>query len=279
MAITNETNGNEIIASATLQEVYNLKNSQCPNKGNADIWAGEFADNAHKNRIAWFGIDKNCNAILEDPTFPAGFEYIKSARAELGLLEMPEPTSAKRVISFGVSGDELDDTRTGLPECWSSRRRKFTGGGSPVIRIAVQINANSGTKASKMVWNGAATAVLVDRLEDAGWRCEVTAYTKSIGQFVGKGFIAHCEVIIKDADDPLNLSVLSDTIGFPGFFRTFIFRLYLESKFYCDSGLGHSVVSDPFNAKDYHIVLKRSESLEEAAGNVRLQLQKFTNKK
>jgi hypothetical protein len=138
----------------------------------------------------------------------------------------PQPLAA-------LSGDEVD---VGLylssePECMTDWTMVEAPSFGKVVKIIVNLSASAGCGAETLFRRGAAAVLLVDALESVGIRCEVWALPKSVskdGDSVEKGsrksaMVAH--VLVKAADDPVELDRLAFMLAHPAVLRRLGFRL------------------------------------------------------
>lgn len=189
---------------------------------------------------AWYGFSKrdlggltNIKELiaLVNYGWKDGAKLAKKAFDELSSI-VPKTRSVHRRKIRGDFGDELDMQRvyTGdLDTAWSKMHRRFEDGtqGNPVT-ILVNIGGLVGTTAEEFFWRGAVARVAAERLEAAGRRVEIIAYSYSRGSY--KTGDALTGVLLKELDQPLNEEVLVATTAHPAFFRQFILNARLAEK-------------------------------------------------
>jgi hypothetical protein len=108
-----------------------------------------------------------------------------------------------------------------LSVAWVSKRRTVTRAPLPV-QILVDIADHAGVNASNLLWRGVAAMTLSQLLQKAGYLVGIQA---AIGANVYTPVRHEALVLIdvKPIGQRLDMSTLSSTIGFPGFFRHFGF--------------------------------------------------------
>lgn len=260
---------------ATLAEVLALRETEPKNINNQILLRTDVL--AHSGS-GWLGKNTTARDVYNNPHWDEALEAVSSAARDLKQQALPEPESMKRVLEFGIMGDELEPDRTGLPEQWSSHRRKWREGGTPIIKISAQINALADVTAERLRWSGAAASALVDLMEEAGWRTEVCAYMYSDYVFRDGGQHA-AEITIKQPDEPLDIMGMADVLAFPGFFRTYGFRLRLEAELDVRTGLGQSIHHRAPEGLETDILISGCFSQAEAVAVIGNQVKQFITKR
>ena len=188
----------------------------------------------------WFAARSACSSIWRQ-----GDEIISGMLAELGRVDLPKPKCRKRRRHWSEdNGGEVDydRLRIGQPFWRESRREQHTG--SQFVTIVVDLGANCGVKADKILWRGAAAVVLAKLLEEAGYRVELWGCFRASGMYhVGPRDIFSA-VCLKRPQEPLDIQSL--TIAVSGwFFRTVGFRSFCVASRGTDSCLGsHRIPED-----------------------------------
>lgn len=158
--------------------------------------------------------------------WPEGLE-----RARKNLDKIPEVTVPKRSGDrLRVDGDEVHIERfvTGERDHMLTRTKVP----SPLVRITVSITTVWRHTPENMFWRGAAALKLIEGLETAGYRCEVTAIcgVRQMGYFSGAGrSIRHgygiLEVPLKNFYEPVRPTLLAACLASPGLMRVGMFRM------------------------------------------------------
>lgn len=142
--------------------------------------------------------------------WPEGRERALELMGELDLT-VPQATKLTRRLRYGDTGDEVAMGRymSGqYDRAWRSMPRDEETAGQKIISVGIGFGANSSVRAEDMFWGTAAGAILVDRLEDAGFRVEVKAYSAHHGQYPGLRSTCLRVITAKRAEDPLLLDGL-----------------------------------------------------------------------
>jgi hypothetical protein len=131
-------------------------------------------------------------------------------------------------LAYDVVGDAWDMGRvlTGEPECamrWEQAEVPITATGK-VVRIVVNASASWEVSADVLFTRGAAICALVDALESAGRRCEVTVATATTG---GSDNTHHMEmrVLVKHAADALQPEALAFALCHASMLRRLVFSI------------------------------------------------------
>ncbi len=181
----------------------------------------------------------------------AGYEGAVDMARE-GWLEGAQ--SAEAVMATLPPKDAAPDTRTdfyghlphvarfcaGAPDSMIRYTRDGVSGSGRVLTLYVQINALFGTNAKCMSNFGLGVAQWVNDVEQRGIRVELWGVFVSQMRSGGVKKLSHAWRI-KYADQPLDLAVLSFSIGHPAMFRRLGFALYERSKAGACSSYGVTV--------------------------------------
>ena len=89
------------------------------------------------------------------------------------------------------------------------------------IEILVNVGASCGTDADKIMWRGASILSLVDKLEDQGISCELTACDYAHG---GHGAKRYVQFMIKRAGQPMDIDRCAFILTHPALLRKILFR-------------------------------------------------------
>lgn len=182
------------------------------------------------NPIKWYGIEEGkpsqvIRAIKSG--YRPGLDAIRDAA---GQFEIPPIKCVRRQKVRGSQGDDLDMARVysgHLDSAWGTTKKSFDGSAyGKNITIAVDIGANMGVSADKMIWRGAYAAALADKYAEAGYSVELYAFCV-VRKVTLKDDSAEVIVKLLDSAEPYDLEKLANTICFPGFFRTLIFEALL----------------------------------------------------
>lgn len=128
-------------------------------------------------------------------------------------------------ISFDVHGDFIDVARfvDNEPECWGVFETvKARGEGVKLVRVLFNITASAGVSAKAMVAKGAVVTALVQLLEFAGHRVELTVCEGTKGDKGGQ-FVTR--ILVKEFDQNLDLGRVAFAMAHPSMLRRLWFSL------------------------------------------------------
>lgn len=168
---------------------------------------------------------------IENP-WKEGMEAIEGMQDELKHVAFVAPKSIRRRPTWkDDDGDfDLDRYTAGQDSFRSPARRDVTG--QQFVTLMVQVGANGGTRASSMMWRGAAAIVATTILEREGFGVEILAYDSGVDVLkanpvtspsYSQGLVN--AVWIKRTDTPLDVSALVNGIS-PWYFRILNFCAY-----------------------------------------------------
>lgn len=173
--------------------------------------------------------------------WPEGMKYMKQYTCDI--VDGPMADTIRRVRVWGEDGDDFDRDRfdSGDMDCWRRMDRinnfDYKSG---IIEMTISFGGNFDKTAEQLIWGGAAAALLVDRLEDAGYRVGITGIGVNVGldpMARQNPMVVH-RLAIKDPEQPLNIDTLLMAVASPWFFRVHCFRSYLEMPFEVIHSLG-----------------------------------------
>lgn len=164
-----------------------------------------------------------------------GREYLNRLVAQLeGEIERP-------TISYDVEGAALDIGRylEGEPECWMKFEHERTP--SPQAKFArfvVNVGASGGIRSAVMMKRAAVIIALVEMLESAGTRCEITVVDATgDARMMFDRIHYSCSITVKTFEQPCDLPLIAYAAGHPSVLRRHIFRLYeTMDEAGCDAG-------------------------------------------
>lgn len=90
-----------------------------------------------------------------------------------------------------------------------------------ILRIVVNVSASCGVSKEAIMGRGAAVCAMVDAIEQSGTRTEVCAAFSNQGE---PGFTMAGYVVVKNADEPLNMDRVAFCLAHPSFMRRLEFR-------------------------------------------------------
>jgi hypothetical protein len=117
--------------------------------------------------------------------------------------------------------------------------------GTRFVRLVCPVMALGDKDAEQFMWRGAATLVLADKLEEAGYRVSIDAYAWSYDVFE-EDAMRLCDLIpVKRYEDAMDLDALAAVLGHPGFFRVIGFALRLTYPRTISDEMGRSMYERP----------------------------------
>lgn len=130
-------------------------------------------------------------------------------------------------IRYDVTGELLDVGRfaSGEPEHWGNWEHTLQEGkGTKYVHVVMNGTASAGVDASVLIARGAVTAALINLLELAGCRVQVTlAY--NVQQSGTERSVFQVTVALKQYEEPLDLDRLTYALAHPSAFRCHMFSL------------------------------------------------------
>jgi len=261
-----------VIQTSTVAECLELVHRRVPGN-HPNVHTNSETDEACKPntwRYGWVGGDCDIRNAVD---WPKGRDLM--AKYECQLVGLPKAESIVRRRRWSEDGDEFSRDRfdAGYAECWASRKRTMAQREGGVLRISVNIGCAANQPASNLVWIGAAACLLVDRLEDVGYRVEVEVMNTNKGMFSYKRDKQLTRMMVKQAQDPLDLDTLLMACSCPWFFRVHIFRLWCEQPWAVTGCKGRNASAPEWAKGDIH--LERVWSLAEAQAQLGEILKRF----
>lgn len=151
---------------------------------------------------------------------------------------VPQAEKPRRRPRWADQGDEVSMTRVYngmLDRAWRSTR-KVKSTGPKVVSIDVDVCHNSNISAEALFWSGACAVAITDVLEDMGYRVELfaTAVTHEYGN------ACLTRLVVKRADEPLNINSVAALAAHPATFRYHILKSWCRSPWGIGYGYGHA---------------------------------------
>ncbi len=114
----------------------------------------------------------------------------------------------------------------GQPEHWYNFESTIEHGTGGIVRIVFNNTVSSGVSRDVLIARGAAVAALVELLEVAGKRVEVTLLSANGGQSRHNEKAYVWRTIVKQAGTPLDIDRLTYALAHPSAFRRVFFSVY-----------------------------------------------------
>lgn len=128
-----------------------------------------------------------------------------------------------RELDVGGDFPDVGIAVTGDPVCMENVTMAETP--SPVIRIGVSGTFNYKVKGKQVMYRGGAIASYVDALENQGWRVELVWNGQSVTSGTGKLDDLEFQIMLKEANQPVDIDRLSFALAHPAMLRRLEFRL------------------------------------------------------
>lgn len=137
-------------------------------------------------------------------------------------------------IRFDVTGNDFDIAlvNQGVPECWMrfENTEVQSGTGHKVVRMSYNCAASAGISTEVITARGAAACALIEALEYAGFRVEVTLYQSVDSRHVTPKPYYTIKTLLKPADQQLDIDKLAFAIMHPSTLRRFMFAVEESSE-------------------------------------------------
>lgn len=162
--------------------------------------------------------------------WPEGAQQAKDLAEIIGGV-LPEPESVRRRVRWSDDdGGELDRDKlytSGIEGAFRSTT-KVKQRATRSLRIVANWSISAWFTASQLAWNGAAIVALVDLLEAADYRVELSL-ALPVQQHGGNRSISMPVVRIKRSQDPLDVNAVAAVAGHAGIYRSFGFAAICSS--------------------------------------------------
>lgn len=128
--------------------------------------------------------------------------------------------------TFDVAGEYVDVGRflSGEPECFGTESTDFGSNSRPVVKIVANLAASGAVSPESLFVRGAAIVAAIDVLEALGRRVEVWIAKGSGVQRTG-GRVHETHVLVKRADQPLDIDRLGFAVAHPACLRRLCFSI------------------------------------------------------
>lgn len=164
--------------------------------------------------------------------------------------------------SYSVAGGSASIGRmlAGNPE---HMRRRAKAPGRKIVTLFSELSTSAAVPASALARRAAIVAAICDRLETAGYSCEIVAVCLITRTFGGTDCAYHMATILKNAGERLNISDLIFGLGHPSMLRRFVFSLVCAQSELRRIWLGQGCPTKSF-AEDTEEFYLSSLSIEDA---------------
>lgn len=175
-----------------------------------------------RHSSSWVGRDiQSWDGVRRELRAPCPIErgQVERIKEKLDAAKLPSPVSRARKHHWSEDDGEVDSDRVLRGESDFYRETYRTQKtGTQHVSILINTGGAASRSTESLFWSCAAATAVVDRLEEAGFTCEVWIYYVVIGAFeTGRHFSYMMRT--KDAGEPLNIETLI-SVGSAWFFRT-----------------------------------------------------------
>ena len=208
-------------------------------------------------RASWYGIPSGetsdvVTALLDG--YEPGRALVEELAAQLPA-DIAPPVAVRRRRRWADSGDSVEMQRVwggALDRAW--QRTAPTQVHAPrVVRLMVSVSANWQTPASEMAWRGVAALALTHILSAKGYAVEINATMPAREAYPNSKIEDLCvEVLLKQAQKPLDMLTLCGALTVPGFFRHVGFLVYAHGRCKLAANFGYAASHEetPFTDAD-----------------------------
>lgn len=206
--------------------------------------------------------------------WPEGTEKVSRIAGELrGQLEKPK--SFKRRQRWMEDGDEpsWEREQAGRTEIWRTSRRD-TMRGPTTVELLGAWGGLASVRPDELQWDGIVLTVLIDLLEEAGYRCGASMNNaSSYGGWGVNGYKSLVQVTVKEPGMPLDIASLVPVVAFPGVYRWHGLSLKTLAPFDISAGFGStmSLQSLPPVSAISKTAVKLNHAYNEAAAKQEVQ--------
>lgn len=190
--------------------------------------SGSYDSTRVDNNKQWMGRHFDSWKDIEKKFFepwPEGMNTVQDMMRQINEQDLPEPRDVRRRQHWNEEHGELNVDRYMAGDDMIFRRGMRKSTSAPkVVSLLCCLGGNCNVSAESMFWRGAAAAAAVQKLEEAGYSCEVIAYMRSVGCYSGNYDQTEAFQIlpIKQAGEELDLASLVNCMS-GWFFRSICF--------------------------------------------------------
>ena len=183
-------------------------------------------DRGGQNKRWYGGVTWDETHDLAARGWPEGLDRAEKLKAQLvesivGSWQL-RPKVTRSVCGFAPC---VPAAVAGDPESMLDLRREMAPGAGKIVSIVYNVTVSACFEPETLIQRGAIVLALIDLLESAGRRCEVTVCTSLAPSWLKS---THCEwfVKLKEPDQQPQMDALAFWIGHPAAYRRFMFSLW-----------------------------------------------------
>lgn len=176
--------------------------------------------------VSWYGTESLAEAINQgEYGWVNGLNRIKALYSDLKpvVCELAD----RHIMRYAESGDEADIGRfvSNEPECMVDFDVIQVPATGRIVKLVAVINQSAGMNADQVFLRGAASVALADLIERSGLRSEIWAVCPG-NVSDGKNWGADFRILLKAADQPLEMDRMAFWLASPSTFRRLFFRAF-----------------------------------------------------
>lgn len=177
----------------------------------------------------WHGTNTFEQAVaLAQRGWPEGAAAALELRAEVESAVRDLINARSTSYTFDVAGEFVDVGRflSGEPECFGSESQDYGNTVRPVVKIVANLAASGSVSTKSLYVRGAAIVAAIDILESLGRRVEVwIAHGSTKSRRGGQSNVHETHVLVKKADQPLDVDRLAFAVAHPSTLRRLCFSI------------------------------------------------------
>ena len=177
----------------------------------------------------WHGTNTFEQAVaLARRGWPEGAAAALELRAEVESAVRDLINARSTSYTFDVAGEFVDVGRflSGEPECFGSESQDYGNTVRPVVKIVANLAASGSVSTKSLYVRGAAIVAAIDILESLGRRVEVwIAHGSTKSRRGGQSNVHETHVLVKKADQPLDVDRLAFAVAHPSTLRRLCFSI------------------------------------------------------
>jgi hypothetical protein len=210
------------------------------------VLSGTHCSVAGQGGIEWYGTETWDDALHQSENgWPEGLSKIEKLTKTIKYVEGEK--ADRHATVFAECGDEVDVGRyvTNEPECMMDFKVIQVPAAGRVVKIITNMGASCGLEAKSLFLRGAAAVILADVIEQAGLRSEIWIVSAATNYDHGYDY----RMLVKAADQPLELDQCAFSLASPAMFRRLMFRAFEQTESELFSRHIGSSYGSPANAK------------------------------
>ena len=147
-------------------------------------------------------------------TWEEGVKTVKGMLEKIKQCELPRPKSIRRRPTWNENDGDVDVDRylCGDDNFYRRGIRQKTHSIN-IVNIVFQMGESCSVSSTAMFWRGAAVVAAIDHLEDAGYSCELTAFSRTHKTYFDPQHEAFVCCKVKNAGEDLNIDTVTNALS------------------------------------------------------------------